>query len=525
MTPDFIIAGAGHNSLITACYLAKAGYRSLVLDARGIPGGGCATEEVLGQGYLIDTCSTGHTLILQNPIIRLDELGLVEEFGLDYLHPDPVAHVALPDGEQITMTLNPEETAQELARYSQRDAERYLTLLAEFDELRPMLGRSRAGPIGTAPALKSLLGDHPRGDIWQRRMVMSARDVIMHEFESRHVRAFLGWMAFQTAVPIDQAGTGLLPYQITAPRQAKSWSIPKGGSGKLTDALVAYLNRHGTDFEMNVKIEELILEEGKCVGVRASDGRAFRAKRGVVSTIHIKHLVDMAPRKNWGEGFCYNVDTYHLGVPFFAAYMATSAPPIFETPRGPRSAVSAGLAGWLEDLVQSGRDIYDNRLSDDVAWLLVATPSLVDPTRAPLGHHTVKFLTHTIYDLPGGGAAAWAGHKEAFLEKLVEKLRRFCPGFTDDVILKTMIKSPVDIEAWNPHMIHGAPHGGDRSITYAGEQRPAPGWAAHQMPIAGLWQTGGTTHPGGSITGYPGRNAAMVVLRAMGNDPADVMSV
>ena len=84
-----------------------------------------------------------------------------------------------------------------------------------------------------------------------------------------------------------------------------------------------------------------------------------------------------------------------------------------------------------------------------------------------------------------------------------KKLEEFCPSFTDDVILKRLTKSPLDIEKWNPHMINGAPHGGDRSITFAGEQRPVPGWAQHRMPIQGLWQTGGTTHPGGSITGYP----------------------
>ena len=91
------------------------------------------------------------------------------------------------------------------------------------------------------------------------------------------------------------------------------------------------------------------------------------------------------------------------------------------------------------------------------------------------------------------------------------------------MILNKLIKSPVDIEAWNPHMIKGAPHGGDRSITFSGDQRPVPGWAQHRMPIDGLWQTGGTTHPGGSITGYPGRNAAKVVLSDLGIDPSDFM--
>lgn len=229
-------------------------------------------------------------------------------------------------------------------------------------------------------------------------------------------------MSFQTAVPIDQAGTGLLPYQITAPRQARSRSIPQGGSERLVDALVEFVEDHGAEIHCNVMVEKLILEAGACVGVRTQDGREFRAKKGVISTIHVKHLVNMAPRASWGEDFLYGIDTYNVGVPFFATYLATSAPPVFETPRGPRTAVSAGYGGWLEDLVQSGRDIYDGQLSKDINWLLVATPSLVDPQRAPEGHHTVKFLTHTVYDLPGVGAAGWAARKEAFANRHIEKI-------------------------------------------------------------------------------------------------------
>lgn len=524
-TADFVIAGAGHNSLITASYLSKAGYSCVIVDARSIPGGGATTEEILGPGYAIDTCSTGHTLILQNPIVRLDELGLMEKHGLSYLHPDPVAHVALPDGEQITMSLDADKTAKELARYSEEDAESYVRLLSEFDELRPLLGKSRAHPIGMGPSLKDLLKEHPRGGVWARRMAMSARDIIQKEFKSPHVRAFMGWMSFQTAVPLDQSGTGMLPYQITASRQARSWSIPKGGSGRLIDALVGFIEDRGAKIHCNVRVSELIIEGGKCVGVRAQDGREFRARKAVISTIHVKHLIDMAPREMWGDDFQFGVETYNVGVPFFATYLATSTPPVFETPRGPRTAVSAGYAGWLEDLVQSGRDIYDGNLSRNISWLLAATPTLVDSNRAPEGHHTVKLLTHTVYDLPVVGAAGWAACKDDFSQKHIEKIRQFCPSFTDDVILSRIAKSPVDIEAANPHMVQGAPHGGDRSITFSGEQRPAPGWASHRMPIPGLYQTGGTTHPGGSITGYPGRNAAMVVLQDLGEDLSKIMHV
>src|SRR5215467_2761833 len=126
---DVVVAGAGHNSLIAACYLAKAGYRCLVLDARDVPGGGATTEEILLPGYKIDTCATGHTLIRVNPLLTRDELGLIRDYGLRYLDPDPVAHVAFPDGEQLTMWLDKERTAAEIARFDAADAAAYQRLL------------------------------------------------------------------------------------------------------------------------------------------------------------------------------------------------------------------------------------------------------------------------------------------------------------------------------------------------------------------------------------------------------------
>ena len=124
-TADIVVAGAGHNSLITAAYLARAGYDVLVLDARPIPGGGAASEELLLPGYLIDSCSTGHTLIQTNPLLVDDELDLLGHYGLEYLQPDPFAHVAFPDGRHLTMWLDRERNHEELSRFSRADADAY----------------------------------------------------------------------------------------------------------------------------------------------------------------------------------------------------------------------------------------------------------------------------------------------------------------------------------------------------------------------------------------------------------------
>lgn len=522
-TADIVVAGAGHNSLITAAYLARAGYECAIVDARSIPGGGATTEELMLEGFWVDTCSTGHTLIQLNPLIRDDELGLVEKYGLSYIDPDPVEVVAFPDGEAITMYLDLDRTCEEIGRFSARDADTYRRLLAEWDRIKAPVGATRFRPVGYGPSPSQVLSEHPQGSKWQRRRMMSARDVIRHEYESPHVQAFMGWMASQTAVPIDGAGTGLLAFQIIAGRQARSWSIPEGGSGKLIEALVGYLTDHGATIDCDSRVTELLIEDDRCVGIRTDRGEEYRARHAVVSTIHVKHLVDLAPRSLWGDDFLYGVDTYQVGVPFFAAYFAATAAPAFTTHDGSRSSVSAGVAGWLEDVAAGTRRVADGRFGPDDPFMLVATPTLADASRSPKGIHTVKMVTFNSYD-PGGGAPRWDDIKDAHLDGQLRYLRRFAPNFTAEVIQARLVKSPLDIERDNPHMVHGAPHGGDRGIAFTGDQRPVPGWAQHRMPIGGLYQTGGTTHPGGSITGAPGRNAAIVMLEDLGRNPAEIMA-
>ncbi|HEY7076440.1 MAG TPA: NAD(P)/FAD-dependent oxidoreductase [Solirubrobacteraceae bacterium] len=508
-TADVVVAGAGHNSLICAAYLARAGREVVVLDARPVPGGGAVTEELLGPGYAIDSCSTGHTLIQANPLLARDELGLLGEQGVEYLAPDPVAHVAFPDGEQLTMWLDVERTVEELARFSRRDAAGYRRLLADYDAVKDAFNAARFTPVGMGPSLEQRLREHP---VWLRRNALSAYDVVRHEFESRHVRAFLLWQAFQTLVSVDLPGSGALVYSIVYGRQKRSWTLPRGGSGRLTDALVRVIEAHGGTVMCGRTVTRLVVEHGRCTGVETDDGERWSAREAVVSTIHVKHLIDMAPPDCWDEAFRYGVETFDAGIPAFVVFLGTSAPPVFS---GGHTAVSAGLAGWAEELVAGCRAVRDGRYVRDAPWLLVGTPTLADPSRAPAGHHTVKLISPQAY-LPELDKEEHARHQ-------LTTLRRFCPGFTDEVVLASLVRGPADIEAANPHMIRGTFHGGDRGLPFSGALRPAPGWAQHRMPIRGLYQTGGTTHPGGSITGGPGRNAAAVVLQDLGTSIEEVV--
>jgi phytoene dehydrogenase-like protein len=170
-----------------------------------------------------------------------------------------------------------------------------------------------------------------------------------------------------------------------------------------------------------------------------------------------------------------------------------------------------------------GRDVKEGRLVRDGAWLLFPTPTIADPSRAPEGRHTVKILGMQPYD-PGGGSERWEQLREEIAGVHLGHLRRAAPNLTEEKILAQLIVAPPDLERSNSHMWRGTFHGGDRSLAHSGSLRPAPGWAQHRMPIRGLYQTGGTTHPGGSVTGAPGRNAAIVMLSDLGHDPREVMA-
>ncbi|MGH9067824.1 MAG: phytoene desaturase family protein [Acidimicrobiales bacterium] len=521
---DVVVAGAGHNSLVTAAYLARAGLRCLVLEARPAVGGDTSSEELTLPGFLHDTCSTAHNLIQASPTLRHDELGL-GAYGLEYLHPDPVVHLPFPDGASITQWRDPEATAAELARFSGRDAAAYLRLLADYEAVAPAYGRYRYTPVGWGPTLQELLLAGPDGPRWARRAAMSAWDNIAERFEDDHVRAFMAWMAFMTVQPVDRPGGGLLAFSLVAGRQRHSWVLPKGGSAALPRALAALVEDHGGTVLTGRRVVGLVLAGGRCVGVETDAGESFTATSAVVSTIHVKDLVGMAPPEAWGDAFTYGVESWQAGIGMFAAHYALSEPVRFPAPEGgdPVVPVASGTPGSVERLLAAGHDVAAGRLVTEDPVLLVLCPTVADPTRAPAGHHTLKVIGFQPY-APGGRPDPWDEVKQEVADANLAHLRRFAPDLSEDAVLAARVESPLDLERRNSHNWHGSCHGGDMGPAQSGPLRPAPGWAGHRMPIPGLYQTGATTHPGGSVSAGPGRNAAMVVLSDLGTSLEEVVA-
>jgi phytoene dehydrogenase-like protein len=518
---DIVIAGAGHNSLITAAYLGMAGYSCLVLEARPVIGGNTMTEELTLPGFLHDTCSTTHAIFMQSPIWSKQELPLAE-YGLEYIKADPVSHVVFPDGIAITQWMDIDRTCEGIAKFSRKDAETYRKMISDWSSIAPIFNRIRYTPAGSDPSLYQELAAHPQGAIWLRRQALSAWDIIDAAFEDWHVKSWMLWFAEGTLQPGERPGTGTLAYSFVAGRQRNGWAIPKGGSGSLPQALQRIVEAYGGTILTNKPVERLLLEGGRCVGVETEAGEQYRARRAVVSTIHVKQLVEMAPKEAWGDAFLYGVETYKAGRGMFVAHYATTEPPKFSVEGGTLSLVGAGVAQTAECQLGMGNNFNHGTVAIDQPVLLVLTPSVEDPGRAPDGKHLVKVISQQPYALREG-PVYWDEIKDEVAARNLAELRKYAPNMTPDNILATEVRSPLDLERYNRHNWHGSCHGGDLSPAQSETLRPVPGYAQHRMPIPGLYQTGATTHPGGSVTGGPGRNAAMILLKDLGRDLNEVI--
>jgi phytoene dehydrogenase-like protein len=512
---DVVVAGAGHNSLVAAAYLSKAGYRCLVLEGRSVLGGNCCTEELTLPGFRHDSCGTAHVLLQDSPMLRDDELGLAD-YGLEYIHPEIVCHMPFLDGTCITQYHDIDRTCAEFAKFSRRDAEAYRRMIEEYERVKPLFDAAAYTPIGFGKPINDRLAEHPDGRTWLRRQARSAWEIIRDNFEDDHCRSFMLWMAFQTVTPPEWPMTGRLAYSLVQGRQRWSWCVPKGGSGAFTDCLVRLITAHGGAALTGKRVVRLIVEGGRCTGVACADGSSYRAARAVLSTIHVKHLIEMAPRELWADDFVEGVATWQGGPTLFVTHYALDGPLTFQADGGPIAPIAAAILSTPTRALRMGYDFACGVANVEEPVLLAVQPTVADSSQAPPGKHILKVIGMQPYDLKEG-PEHWDRIKHLVADANLAFLRRFAPALTDEKILARVVESPLDLERRNPHNWRGSCHGGAQNAAQAAALRPAPGWAQHRMPIPGLYQTGATTHPGGSISGGPGRNAAAVMLKDFGD--------
>ncbi len=321
---DVVVVGGGHNALIAAAYLVSAGCTAVVLEAEPELGGDAASLELTLPGYRHDVAASAHTILQQNPL-QDDELGLLG-FGLSYLRPDPVFVLADDGDDAIVMHRDAARTAEELARFDRRDGEAYLRLLRDFQALAPLQRAERMRPPLAPEEAVRHWRQGPLGDEGLRLRMASGLGVIRERFTHPRVQAFLSWTASLTFEAIDEAGTGLLPFALTAGRQQQSWTTPVGGSGALIDALRRLIEARGGQVLTSAEVVRILVEDGEARGVETRDGRRFLARRAVVSGQHATQLPSSLPPGSLDAPSIEHLGRWRAGLTMFVGHYARSSP-------------------------------------------------------------------------------------------------------------------------------------------------------------------------------------------------------
>jgi phytoene dehydrogenase-like protein len=495
--------------LVAANYLAREGLSVLLIEGADRVGGACVTDEI-APGFKLS--SAAYVSGLFRPRI-IEDLEL-KKFGLRQIAFDPQAFCPFPDGKALRLWSDPYKTSQEIARFSKKDAAaygRYEALWAEFYRLvEPML---LSPPVPLAE-LGSLLREPGTEDLFRRLLFYSAEDLLREFFESDHVIAalanqsvighFSGPTAPGTAFTLSHNTLGNIDGVVGG------WGYVVGGMGGLPQALARSAESRGVEILLNTPVAKIRVEQGRVRGVTLGDGRQVDAK-AVVSTADPKrtflHLMDpedlpaaflAAVRRIKMHGAAMKVNCAISELPRW-----TAAP---ETP-GPHHRGSTYIGPSVEYVEDAFRDAKQGRPSER-PWLEVVTQSVLDPSVAPRGKHTLSiYVQYSPYHLASG---TWDDLRESYADRVIETLAEYAPN-VPRAILARQVLTPLDLERrfclTEAHQSHGE-MGPDQFFSF----RPVPGWANYRMPVKGLYLCGAGSHPGGGVSGAPGFNGAHAVL-------------
>ncbi|MEJ2409683.1 MAG: NAD(P)/FAD-dependent oxidoreductase [Novosphingobium sp.] len=496
MTTDVIVVGAGSNSLATACYLAKAGMSVAVLERNAVAGGGVVSVEI-APGFVHDTHAMGYMTCLANPIVRHDELELGKRFGLRWAYTHSPFASIFDDGTGLISYRDIDKTIAAVGQFSARDAVAYAQLVEEAFELLPVLTTAFYAPPMPAAGFNKLLASSEKGRGIAAAMGGSVLDFLNARFESPHVKIHFAKWAGEMMTGPDAPGTGLAMYMLLGLSHTFEMGTVVGGSKNLTRALVDCLHHHGGRLELNRTVDSLIVESGRCVGVRLEDGQEMRARKAVVANIHPWDLGQMVP------GVPADVAARARAVKLSEFGALNQQIALTEAPRWKMgdeflepTLVECLSADW-QSFIKPFEDFRNNVMPLDHLGPLVNVQSNIDPTRAPDGQAAMYLYQFAPFDVEGG----WEAMKEEAADAVFDWFASFTTNIDRSKIMARLIESPADHDRHSRIMRKGDIMGIAMTSDQLLGARPTPELSNYRVPgVEGLYLAGCTTHPGGTVT-------------------------
>ena len=521
---DAIIIGAGHNGLVTAAYLARAGYKVIVLERRDIVGGCCITEEVW-PGFKVSSAAYVNSL-LRPEIIKDLEL---KKYGFEMLPRSPSSFTPFPDGRYLMMGPDHEMTLKEIAKFSQRDAENYpkyeamLTRVADF--LEPMLTQTPPDPFSNR-----------LGDLWKlgkmgfgfrglgrdvatdavEIMTGAARPILDRWFESDELKATIATDAVIGAfAPPSHPGTAYVLFhhvmgECNGVRGV--WGYVRGGMGTISNSIAQAARAKGAVIRTGAEVGRIVVRGGAVTGVALKDGTEFRAKRvisGADANVTFVKLMDPA---DLPADFLAHVKKIDYSSATVKINVALSEPPQFTalpgTGVGPQHHGTMHVCPSMDYIERAYDDAkYGKPAADPMLECTMATA--LDDTLAPPGKHILSmFVQYAPYTLKG---TTWDAERDRFADRCFDILNEYAPNFKRSVLGRQVFAPPDMEKAWG--ITGGNIMQGSMGLSSMSSFRPVAGYANYRTPVKGLYMCGAATHPGGGVMGACGLNAAREILR------------
>jgi phytoene dehydrogenase-like protein len=521
---DAIVVGGGHNGLVTAAYLARAGRKTLVLERRPLVGGAAVTEEIF-PGFKFSVYSYVVSLLRPEIIRDLD----LPRHGLQIL-PLESTVVPLDNGDYLGSWADSDLTRRELARHSRKDAEA-ATLFGRLMHhmamaVKPILGMVPPDPASLAPSdLKGMLqfAGHFRSlgaerfHALYKLMTMSSADYLDEWFEFDPLKAtksasgiigtFLGPRSPGTAYVL------LHHYMGEIDGAFRAWGFQKGGTGAISEAIARAARSLGAEIRTGADVERVLVKGGRTTGVALASGEEITAPIVVSGLDPRRTFTQLVDPKEMPGDVVEAIARFKFRGSSGKVNLALShLPDLTCLPgAGPHLRGAISISPSLDHLERAYDDAKYGEFSRN-PYMDVVIPSMIDPGMAPPGKHVMSiFVQYAPYALNGGWTDA---RREAFGDAVVNTLARYAPNIRSAIIGRQVL-TPLDIER-TTGLSEGNIFAGELALHQLFFFRPVPGWAKYRTPIRGYWQCGAGTHPGGGIMGASGRLAALEILRGSG---------
>jgi len=519
---NIVIIGAGHNGLVTAGYLAKAGFKPIVLEQRSIIGGAAVTEEI-HPGFQCPVLAHSLGPFLPQVISDLN----LKHHGLELLTSDIRLLALNPHGPSVCIYHDASRTIAELRRISDADAKNY----SEFEKSFKRIGRvlspllSMTPPVLDKPALGEVwslgkvglafrgLGKHDEYRLL-RWGPMAVADLVAEWFETELVRAAIAARGIfgEFAGPWS-AGTsaGLLLQSAIDGHPVSPTLLVKGGLGALSAALAKAATTNGTEIRTAARVQQVLVKDGRAVGVRLASGEEIEA-RAVISNADPRNtFLNLVDPVELTPGFLNKVRNYRSSGVSAKVNLALSALPKLPALNGDASSKLTGRIHIGPEIDYLERAFDASKYGDfsPHPYLEITIPSLVDNSLTPSGAHVMSvYVQYAPYKL---GKGDWDSRREELGDTVVSVLTDYMPNLRELILARNVI-TPLDLER-DYGFSGGHIHHGEQSLDQLFMFRPLIGWAQYRTPIENLYLCGSGTHPGGGITGAPGANASREIIR------------